>query len=106
MEGGIHALTSFGLEEAASVISSKYEIASKVTYTVRMAAITTQKDSMIYSVLLCNALPNGVDRIPLDTIPLNVVGLQDPLRGRLHLVLSSLLARIKVLVRRSRNLDI
>ena len=61
---------------------------------------------MVYSVLLCNALPNWIDRVPFYTIPLNVIRLQDLLRSRLHLFLGSLLARIEVLVCRSCNLDV
>ena len=73
---------------------------------MRMTTIAAHKDSMIYRVFVRNPLTNWIDGIPLHPIPLNVVGLQNPFRRRLHFCLRSLLPGIEIFVCGGRNLDV
>lgn len=71
-----------------------------------MAGVASDEYSLIQSVLVRNALPDGVYGIPLDSIPRNIVGLEDPFRRILHFLDSRRFPRAEVLIGGRRNLDI
>ena len=71
-----------------------------------VARIAAEEDAVVERVLLGDALADRVDRIPLDTLPLNPVGPQNFLGGRLDLFRRGRFARVEVRVRRRRQLDV
>lgn len=78
VEGCVHALTGF--------------------WGVDVTAVPTHKDAEIECVFFRNSLANGVDRIPFDAIPADLVGFEDIDCSMLHFFNRSRLPRVPVFV--------
>jgi hypothetical protein len=75
-------------------------------HAVGVAGIAAQEHAVVEGVLVGNALADGVHRVPLETLPLDRVGLQDPLGGLLDLLGGGGLARVEVGVGGRGDLDV
>lgn len=82
------------------------EIRDHFTYAVGMAGVTTEEDAVVESVIVGDTLTNWIDGVPVNMLPVNLVRLQDLLRGRLDFIDRRRLARVEVGVCRRCNLDV
>lgn len=89
-----------------SDISRSTGISKESTDAVSVAGITTHEDSLVKGVLFSDTLPNGIDRVPLNPVPLNPIWLQNVLRGLLDLLDGGGLSGVPIGVGGGGNLDI
>jgi len=85
-ESGVHALASLG--------------------RVCVTAVASHEDALVQGVSLCDTLSYGVNGVPLDTLPLDGVWLEDLLCVFLDLLGGGLLPRIPIGVGRRCDLDV
>ncbi len=71
-----------------------------------VAGIATEEDTVVEGVLVGDTLADGVDRVPLNTLPLDRVGLQDALGRGLDLLGGGSLAGVEVGVGGGGDLDV
>lgn len=76
------------------------------TYAVRVAGITSHENALIQGVLLGDTLSNGVNGVPFNTVPFQIVRLEDFLCDILDLFRGGGLSRVEVGVGGRGNLDI
>jgi hypothetical protein len=75
-ECGVHALAGFG--------------------GVSVAAVAAHENALVQGIALCDTLADGVDGVPLDALPLDVVWLEDLLCVFLDLLGGGLLPGIPI----------
>lgn len=76
------------------------------TYAVCVAGITSHENALIQGVLFGDTLSNGINGVPFNAIPFQVVGLEDLFRDILDLFRGGGLSRVEVWVGGRGNLDI
>ena len=73
---------------------------------MRMAGITTHENPLVQGIFISDTLADGVDRVPFDAVPLDVIRLENPLSGSLDLVRRGRLSRVPVGVCRRCDLHV
>jgi hypothetical protein len=73
---------------------------------VGVASIAAKENPVVQGVLVRDTLADGIDRVPFHSLPLDRVGLQNPLGGSLHFFSGRCLPWVEVGVGRRGDLDV